>query len=149
MEISRVLDVSMEEMDAFIKQMVLQDIEHATNKKVKESQVGTGYKYQKQLKGRSGKEGKVSTRIEELTSGSYKASFVSAQGKNYLSYSYEEQADGKVNLRYLESYDASSKSKELNYQLMNFLYKRSNKKRINLMLTHIERLIQENRKPVV
>lgn len=147
MEITRTLDVSMEEMNAFIKDMVLQDIHTATGKKVKESEIGTGYKYRKKLRGRSGKEGNVTTRIDELTSGCYRASFESAQGKNYLSYEYSKDDDGKVKLCYTENFDAQSKSKELNFQLMSFLYKRSNKKRINLMLTHIESLIQENRKP--
>lgn len=148
MEITRILDVSMEELNTFIKDMVLQDIHHATGKKVKESEIGTGYKYRKKLKGRTGKEGTVTTRIDELSSGCYRASFDSAQGKNYLSYEYEACNDGKVKLCYMENFDAQSKSKELNYQLMSFLYKRSNKKRANLMLTHIERLIQDNRKPV-
>lgn len=148
MEVKRQLDVSMEELDAFIASMILQDIKNATGKNVKQSDIGTGYKYHKKLKGRTGKEGKVTTRIDELTSGCYRASFDSAQGKNYLAYRYESNGDNKVNLCYKENYDAASKSKDLNYQLMSFLYKRSNKKRINLMITHIEQLIQENRKPV-
>lgn len=148
MEVTRMLDVSMNELDTFIKKMVIQDIHNTTGKKVKESDLGTGYKYRKKLQGRSGKEGSVTTRIDELTSGCYRASFESAQGINYLSYHYQEDENGKVNLRYEENFDAQSKSKELNFQLMSFLYKRSNKKRINLMLTQIEHLIQEKRKPV-
>lgn len=148
MEITRTMDVSMEEMNTFIKNMVLQDILHATGKKVKESDIGAGYKYRKKLKGRSGKEGNVSTRIDELKEGCYRASFESAQGINYLSYQYEMSEDGKLNLCYKEDYTAQSKSKELNFQLMSFLYKRSNRKRMKLMLEHIEHLIQENRKPV-
>lgn len=149
MEITRILDVSMDEMDTFIKEMVLQDIYHATGKKVKASEVGTGYKYRKKLKGRMGKEGTVATRIDELKCGSYCASFVSAQGKNYLSYQYEPIEDGKISLRYEENYEGESKSKELNFQLMSVLYKRSNKKRINRTLTYIENLVQQQRKPAM
>lgn len=146
MIINRTLDVSLEEMDVFVKQMVLQDIYHATGKK--KPDVKPGYKYTKKLKGRSGKEGKVVTCIDELESGNYKASFNSAQGVNTLAYRYHENADGKIDLSYEENYDAKSKSKALNFHIMNFLYKHSNKKRINLTLAHIEHLIQENRKSV-
>lgn len=148
MEINRTLNVNFNEFEEFIKDMVAQDVYNATGKKVKLSEIQKGYKYRKKLKGRVGKEGSVKTKIEELKSGSYKASFNSSQGINYLSYDYADNQDGTVNLKYEESYDPSSKSKGLNYQLMDFLYKRSNKKRINSMLTHIEHLINENRKPV-
>ena len=148
MIINRTLDVSLNEMDSFVRQMVAQDIYHATGKKKKESDIKPGYTYSKKIKGRSGKEGKVSTCIDQLESGTYKASFNSAQGINTLCYSYHENEEGKLELSYEETYDAKSKSKALNYQIMNFLYKHSNKRRINLTLAHIERLIQENRKPV-
>ena len=148
MLVNKVLNVTMEEMDAFIKDMVVQDIYHATGKKIKVNDIKPGYKYHKKLKARSGKEGKVTTHIDQLSSGDYKASFSSAQGLNKLSYHYEGNKDGKITLNYEENYDANSKSQALNYQLMNFLYKHSNKRRINLMLTHIEELIQQNRKPV-
>lgn len=148
MEVKKQLNVSKEELNAFIKSMVLQDIKNATGKNVKESDIGTGYKYHKKLKGRTGKEGKVCTRIDTLTSGCYRASFESAQGINYLAYNYESDGEDKVNVCYEEGFNSSSNAKDLNHRLMSFLYKRSNKKRINLMLTHIEKLIQENRKPV-
>lgn len=148
MIVNRTLDVSLEEMDVFVKQMVLQDIYHATGKKKQLSDVKPGFKYSKKLKGRSGKEGNVLTCIDELESGNYKASFNSKQGVNTLAYRYQENAEGKIDLSYEENYDAKSKSKALNYQIMNFLYKHSNKRRINLTLAHIEHLIQENRKSV-
>ena len=148
MLINRELDVTMEEMDKFIKEMVVQDIHHATGKKIKIDSIHPGYKYRKKLKGRSGKEGSVTTQIDKLSSGDYQVSFVSAQGTNFLSYHYEPSKDGGILLDYEEKYDANTTSQSLNYQFMNFLYKHSNKRRINLMLTHIEEMIQQDRKPV-
>lgn len=148
MEINRTLEVGFDELNVFIKDMVAQDVFNATGKKVKPEEIKKGYKYRKKLKGKIGKEGSVKTKIETLESGAYCASFDSAQGVNYLSYHFVDNQDGTINIKYEENYDPISKSKGLNYQLMSMLYKRSNRKRMNLMLTHIERLIQENRKPV-
>ncbi len=147
-EVNRTLNVTYDELNQFIKDMVAQDVFNATGKKVKPEEIKRGYKYHKKLKNKFGKEGSVKTKIEELKSGTYSASFNSAQGMNYLSYDYVDNQDGTVDLRYEENYDPSSKSKGLNYQLMAMLYKRSNKKRINSMLNRIEYLIIENRKPV-
>ena len=146
MEVSRLMNVTMEEMDQFISQMVIKDIEEATNKTVTEKDIHSGYSYVKKLTGRSGVEGRVKTTIRELSSGKYHVTFKSNQGVNHLSYTYFPEEDGSVNLTYSETYDADSKSKDVNYNLMNFLYKRSNKKRINKILSNIEYLIQENRK---
>lgn len=146
MEVTRTLAVSVEEMDACIKKMVLEDIKNATGKKVKCSDIGAGYKYRKELKNKMGKVGKVTTRIDALESGNYRASFESAQGINHLSYSYQPLHENQISLLYLEDYEAISTSKKLNYSLMSFLYKRSNKKRINLMLNQLENFILENRK---
>lgn len=148
MEVIRTLDITMDEMDAFIQEMVLKDIYQATGKKIKKGEVHPGYKYHKKLKGRNGREGKVVTKIEQLTSGNYSVSFSSSQGKNYLSYCYDEDDDKKVKLCYKESYDAKTKLQALNYKIMNFFYRKSNLKRIRLTLAQIEHLIQENRKPV-
>ena len=146
MEVSRILDVTMNEMDAFISQMVIQDIQEATNKTVDSKDVKPGYSYTKKLMGRNGREGRVKTTIRSLESGKYHASFKSTQGMNHLCYTYEPTEDGRVNLTYSEEYDASSNSNNLNFKVMNFLYKRSNEKRVGKILANIELLIQQNRK---
>ena len=146
MEISRVLDVTMEEMDSFISQMVVQDIEEATSKTVAVKDVKPGYSYTKKLMGRNGREGRVKTTIRELESGKYHVSFKSPQGMNHLSYTYKPAEGGQIELMYEESYEPNSTSNKLNYNVMNFFYKRSNKKRVTKVLSNIEYLIQENRK---
>lgn len=147
MEVTKILDISVKEMDEFIVKMVLEDIESATGKKLKSSDIGAGYKYRKELKSKTGKKGKVITRIDKLESGSYSASFDSAQGINTLSYSYTPINENKISLVYCEDFNADATSKRLNYSLMSFLYTRSNKKRINLMLNQVVNYINENKQP--
>ena len=148
MEVNRLLDVTMSEMDAFISKMVVQDIKEATNKTVEVKDVIPGYSYSKKLTGRNGAQGRVKTTIRELSSGKYHVTFKSKQGVNHLEYSYVPSDDNKIDLTYKEDYDAGSTSKKLNYGLMNFLYKHSNKKRINKILSNIEYLIHEDRKKI-
>lgn len=145
MEVSRILDVTMDELDAFISQMVIQDIQEATNKTVSAKDVKPGYSYTKKLKGRNGREGRVKTTIRNLESGKYHVTFKSTQGVNHLEYTYEPTEDGRVGITYSEDYDASSNSKSLNFKMMNFFYNRSNQKRANQVLLNIESLIQQNR----
>ena len=145
MEVNRVLDVTMSEMDAFVSKSVLQDIEEATSKTVDVKNIRPGYSYSKKLTGRNGVDGRVKATIRELTSGKYHITFKSNQGVNHLSYMYEPTDDGKISLTYMEDYEAPSTSKKLNYGLMSFLYNHSSKKRINKILSNIERWIHENR----
>lgn len=145
MEVNRVLDVTMEEMDAFISQMVVKDIEEATSKTVDEKDIRPGYSYTKKLTGRNGVDGRVKTTIRELSSGKYHVTFKSKQGINHLCYSYEPVDDEKIDLTYSEDYDADSKSKKVNYSIMTFLYNHSSKKRINKVLSNIEYWIHEER----
>lgn len=141
MEIIRKMNVSLQQMDDSITKMVLEDIKNATGKKVKSSDIGAGYKYQKELNNKMGKTGKVTTRIDVLKSGFYQASFESVQGTNTLSYDYKAIDDHSIELTYTEEFLTISSAKQMNYRLMNFLYKRSNKKRINLMLDQLEQYI--------
>ena len=145
MEIKKTLNVSMDEMDAFIQSMVVQDIKNATGKDKNAQNIGAGYSYHKELTARSGRKGRVVTHIDELKTGLYKASFDSSQGVNTLCYAYNPKDENSIELCYSEGYASSKKSLDINYQIMNFLYKHSNKKRINLMLKRIEEMIQENR----
>ena len=146
MEVRKTLNVSMQEMDEFVRLMVAQDIKAATNKTKNPNDIRPGYSYHKELTARSGKKGRVVTHIDALESGLYKASFDSNQGVNDLSYEYSAKDDNSIELRYSENYQSKTKSQDINYRIMDFLYKHSNKKRINLMLNHIENMIQENRK---
>lgn len=148
-EVTRVLNVSAKELDECIKNMVVEDIKNATGKTVNVKDLGKGYKYRKDLKSKMGKSGKVTTRIDELRENCYKASFESAQGTNTLSYTYQPIAEDQTEVTYAEEFYGSSSSKNWNYSLMSFFYKRSTKKRIKLTLEQIESYIQNNRQSAV
>lgn len=149
MELTKILNVSSKELDTFIQTMVVEDVKKATGKLVNIKDIGKGYKYRKALKSKMGKSGKVTTRIDELRENCYKASFESAQGTNTLSYTYHSIADEQTEVTYAEEFYGESSSKNWNFNIVSFFYKRSTKKRIKLMLEQIESYIQNNRQSAV
>ena len=146
MKITRTLDVTMEELDAFIGQMVIKDIKEATNKTVTPEKIHPGYTYNKELTGRNGREGRVTTVIKELKPGLYHVTFKSKQGVNHLTYEYQPVSGDKVEVTYTEGFDSNGTVSKMNFGLMSFFYNHSSKKRINQVLSNIEYLIHENRK---
>ena len=145
MEMSRVLNVSMEEMDRFVFDMILEDIKNSTGKSESKKKIRSGYSYSKNLKGRTGSKSRVKTTIRELTSGKYHVTFKSNQGLNHLIYSYVPEDEESIRLTYSESYEADSKSNGVSYKVMNFVYAWSSKRKIKRIFNSIEHIIQENR----
>ncbi|MDF9824637.1 hypothetical protein M2475_001139 [Breznakia sp. PF5-3] len=144
MEVSRIIRGSEEKCFSILMASLLEDIEAAEGKKVKLEDIGKGYNYTKQLQNKLGKAGTIRVTIVEIDSPSvYKASFESAQGVNTLSYILEKVDDTHFKLTYNEEFLSDKKSNNLNYGLMSKLYKRSNKKKANLVLNQIETLVQE------
>ena len=103
----------------------------------------SGLTYQKKLRNSFGNEGTVSVSIDRFEENHYAASFKSAQGINQLSYDLEPLDNQQFEVTYKEDFFSESKSKSLNYSIMSKLYKRSSKKKMNLMLDAIEKMIQE------
>lgn len=145
MIINKTLEVSINELDGFIKAMVKQDIENTTGKKVKQEDISRGYKYTKKIPNKMGKDTSTTTKIRELSTGKYEAVFETTQGINMISYTYHALDDNRIELVYEETFDADSKAKDINFKAMSFLYKRSSNKKANLMLAKIENHIIENR----
>ncbi len=145
MEIKKIIDATFEEVVDFINEMVVLDIENATEETVAIGDVQPGYEYKKQIKGRTGMNAGVRTTIVNLEPGLYRAEFTSFQGVNFLEYKYKATDDGMVEIDYSEGFDAASKSKDLNHKLLTFLFSRSSKKRINLILDRMEFYIQGKR----
>lgn len=127
-----------------IEESIISDITSSTGEKVDISQVTSGYTYIKELTSQLGKRGKVKVVIDEyIRPIKYTASFISAQGKNTLSYEVKEIDKTCFEVKYNESFDGISKSKTWNHKLMSKLYKRSSIKKINLVLNNIEAMIQK------
>lgn len=143
MEVTRVIEGSKEKLFTILMDSLLEDISETQGKQVKLEDIGKGYSYKKQLKTKVGKEGLIRVTITQLEVPSiYEATFESAQGFNTLSYKLEDVDDSHFNLTYTEEFMSEKKSQNLNHGLMSRLYKRSNKKKANLVLNQLEAMMQ-------
>jgi len=142
MQIIKEMEVNKQELYDYINKMIIEDVLASTNAN-KEIQVGLTYK--KHLQNRLGKLIEVVTTIEKLEMGKYEISLKSIQGVNILSYTYDEIDHNKIKVIYEESFDGVNPSGSINHSIMSFFTKRTNKKRINSMLEHLETLIIQDR----
>lgn len=140
----RIIKGSKEKTFAIILQLVVDDVNRATKAKMKPEELKEGYAYTKKLKPRIGKEANIRVTIEKLHEPvEYEATFLNSQGLNTLSYTLEDHDDTHFKLVYREAFISDKKSSNMNFSLVSFLYKRSTKKRVNLLLDRLEELVQE------
>ncbi|MEG0314416.1 MAG: DUF3284 domain-containing protein [Erysipelotrichaceae bacterium] len=141
-EIKRKLDVKAEDFFEKLSDSLVFDITAATGKNVRVNQISEGYKYTKKLKTKTGKSGNVKVTITKFEAPKvYASTFTSAQGDNFISYEINKLSDEQIEVVYTEDYKGTSNAKDLNAKVMQFLYKRGNKKRINKLLTKMEAFI--------
>lgn len=143
MEIKRIVHGNIDAYFKVLEASLLNDYNEATQEEHASDVLKSGLTYQKTLRNRFGNEGKVVVTIDRYEPNHYSASFKSAQGINQLSYDLEPMNENEFEVTYKEDFISESKSKNLNYSLMSKLYNRSSKKKINLMLDAIERMIHE------
>lgn len=143
MQVQACLQVSKKELSAFLLEMVQRDVEASTNNRVEK--ITSGFTYKKHIPNYMQKQESVHVCIDILKDGLYQATFESAQGKNSLSYTYEETADGGLQVTYDEDYYGTNTSTQLSHKFMAFLTNRKNKKRAETLLQQIEKMIVEQR----
>lgn len=143
MEIKRIVHGNIDAYFKVLEASLLNDYNEAMQEEHASDVLKSGLTYQKTLRNRFGNEGKVTVLIDRFEQNHYAASFRSAQGINQLSYDLEPIDDNQFEVTYKEDFISESKSKNLNYSLMSKLYNRSSKKKMNLMLDAIERMIHE------
>lgn len=143
MEIKRIVHGDINAYFKVLEASLLSDYNTAVQEEHSSDVLKSGLTYQKTLRNRFGNEGKVTVLIDRFEPNHYSASFRSAQGINQLSYDLEPIDDNQFEVTYKEDFISESKSKNLNYSLMSKLYNRSSKKKMNLMLDAIERMIHE------
>lgn len=148
METTKTLNTTVEAFDAFLMDMILQDINNATGKKVPASKIKEGYSYNKKIMNKTGKSGNVITRIEKLESGLYQVAIESKNGINYIQYAYQDTPDNTILLTYSESFETESKLKDWNHSIMSKLYSKSTRRRVTVLLDQIDHLMQENQESV-
>ena len=136
MEVKRIVHGDIKAYFKVLTDSLLSDYNAAMQAEYTSDVLKSGLTYQKKLRNSFGNEGTVSVSIDRFEENHYAASFKSAQGINQLSYDLEP-------LDNQEDFFSESKSKSLNYSIMSKLYKRSSKKKMNLMLDAIEKMIQE------
>lgn len=143
MKATRIMRATCMQIQQLIQENVLQDIYQSTGKHIAADKLTAPFAYQKTLKNRMGKTGKVKASIDELSTYAYQASFFSAQGKNTLRYVWKAVDDGHVEVVYEEAYEANTKANDWNFHLMSFLYKRNNKKRMQAVLQSMEEALKQ------
>lgn len=127
-----------------IMEGLISDIEQETGKKVKIEDISEGYTYTKKLKNKFGNEGNVIVTIAKFDIPNvYEAHFQSKQGLNVLSYELKVKDDEAFDLIYQESFNSGKTSHNLNFKLMDFLFKRSSKKRVKIMLDQLQELLNQ------
>ncbi len=143
MEVKRIVHGDIEAYFKVLTDSLLNDYNAAMQAEHTSDVLKSGLTYQKKLRNSFGNEGTVTVSIDRFETNHYAASFKSAQGINQLSYDLEPLDNQQFEVTYKEDFFSESKSKSLNYSIMSKLYKRSSKKKMNLMLDAIEKMIQE------
>lgn len=139
MEVRKELKVSAEEFFQVLATSVAYDVSQATGKTVSESQLYSGYRYEKKMKNKVRREGDVDVVITQFVSPvCYEARFTSSQGTNVISYQMETTEQGNTMVHYQEGFEGSTASKSLNYRLVSWMYERNARKRISNMLEAME-----------
>lgn len=142
MEVSREYIGTKEDCFAIILEALIHDIEEETEESIEIDEIKEGFSYKKKLENRFGNEGYVQVTIAKLdVPNYYEAHFLSNHGLNILSYELTDIDEKSFNLIYKENFEGNKKTHNLNFKLMQRLYKRSSTKRVKLMLDHLETLL--------
>ena len=133
-----------EVFDQLIK-AVQQDIKYSTGKEVAVDKISEDYSYKKKLMSYVGKDVGVTVKIDKLVYPTqYSATFTNPNGKNSIEYNLIDSEDS-VKIIYKESYVYTSKLQNLNYKIMEFIFSRSNKKKMMRNFSYLEKQILDNR----
>lgn len=146
MQIIREMDIKAEDFFNAIVSSVLYDVSMATGKKITKDKLYNGYSYLKNIKGKKDSKGNIKITIEELKEPSiYQAKVTSAKGDNYLKYEINKISGGRIEVKYSESFEGSTKANGWNYKIVSKFYKKKFEKRSNIILDRIEAWINQNK----
>lgn len=122
------------------------DIKKATGDEPADHDVKSGFSYEKMLTGKLGSGAMANATISRLEAPFvYEMTYKSSKGVNVVSYTIEEVDEKNIKITYVENYQGNKKMDDLNFKVMNFLFKRSSEKRIKMLLEAMGRHILENR----
>lgn len=127
-----------------IMKALLSDIKVETNELLELTDLKEGFTYEKKLANKFGNEGEVEVTIEKIDIPNYyEAHFKRKQGLNVLSYELQDKGDDNFDLIYRESFKSDKASHNLNFSFMSFLFQRSSKKRVKIMLDQLQTLLNQ------
>lgn len=137
MRVGRRLDAAPERVFDLIERSVAADMEQS-GRKVGPAGIRRGTSYTKSMRTKMGAARTVTVRVEAFEAPRvYEASFTSSDGVNTVRYEVEP-ADGGSALSYEESFEAPTTLGSLNGRIMQRLYARRAKRRMNAMLDVVE-----------
>jgi len=140
------LNCTADEFFSLLRTSAMHDIKAATDAELSAEQIVSGYTYQKQLATKLGRKATTTVTLTKIEPPyCYEAAFASDRGVNTISYEIEERDGGRICVTYREGFAAANTFAELNFKLMNFFYKKTNKKRVLYMLNLMEQHIQSER----
>ncbi|MFI3227776.1 MAG: DUF3284 domain-containing protein [Clostridia bacterium] len=144
MQVTKKLNVSLDEFFDFVEKSIKYDIKNATGEDI--DQVVQGYSYEKTLANALKQSGNVLTTIEKYERGScYQSKVTSNQGFNYMTFDVAEIDDENVEVTYSEEFISHRKMNNLNYKFMLKLYKKRIDRRMNLLVENIELSIKQEK----
>lgn len=150
MKVEVIIEATADELYTLLIHSAKHDIERAIEQEVSLEELVSGYTYKKKLTNKLGKEANATgtlTKIEKPHI--YEAEFITGRGINRIAYHLKPLEDGYLGVTYSEAYEPVSKNADLNFKLVNFFYKRSNKKRmiglIRMMEAHIRKEREEEK----
>lgn len=144
MEIIREFIGDKEKAFDIIMDALLLDIGSVKEEKLTVEDIQDGFTYSKKLKNKFGNEDRVDVTIIKLdVPNYYEAQFQSRDGLNVLSYELKDKEDGIFDLIYKEDFKSEKTSHNLNFKVMSFVFSRSSKKRVKLMLDQLQVLLNQ------
>lgn len=146
MKYTQTLKCSIEEVWKALEASLIYEIETTTSKKIKASEIYSGFSYQKEINASRG--GVINTNViikEFNVNTKYTAEFTTYEGTNCLSYILEKVSDCECLLTYEEEYTAKKKLNGWNAKLVGGLLSYRNKNKIKKMFKSIENYVISQR----
>lgn len=144
MEITKVLKVTPQEFFKVLTNSVAADIQSAKGISINPKDIKTGLSYKKTLKNKLGSKSEVKVKIQEFNEKTYTATFQSSRGINTLSYTIAPEGEN-TSITYSENFEASGGIAKVNHKLMEKVYEKKSRKRVNQLLDSMESYIIQNR----
>lgn len=143
MIVSRLMNATPDTLFSAITKSLIYDYSSSTGKELSESDIAPGLSYVKNLATKVKTSGDVKVEITRYeTNVCYESKVISNQGINVTRYTLVPIED-KTEFTYEEEFISDSKVKKANFKIMDKIYSKNNKKRMEALLDAIEQSVVE------